>query len=137
MNFILLPASKEFKSVLENLMQFYLYDFSEYVGLDVEKEGLFTPYPHLEDYWREKNSKFPYIIKKEEKFIGFVLVKLIETAERSYFSIAEFFVMKKYRREGIGKGCAFSVFDLHKGDWEVFQRENNKAAPAILDECYQ
>jgi predicted acetyltransferase len=128
MRFILAPASEEYKPVLENLMQFYMYDFSEFVELDVESDGKFTAYPHLEDYWQEGNSKLPYLVKKEEKFIGFVLVKLIETTEGSYFSIAEFFVMKKYRREGIGKAAAFRIFDLHKGGWEVFQRENNTPA---------
>ncbi len=36
--------------------------------------------------------------------------------------------MKKYRREGIGKAIAIQIFDLHKGQWEVFQKESNKPA---------
>src|SRR5258708_33683791 len=71
------------------------------------------------------NHRFPYIIKKDEKYIGFVLVKFIETAERNYFSIGEFFVMRKYRREGIGRSVAAQVFNLHRGQWEVYQKENN------------
>ena len=42
-----------------------------------------------------------------------------------YFSMAEFFIMQKYRREGIGKEAARQLFTLHKGDWQVHQRENN------------
>ncbi|MEJ7588193.1 MAG: GNAT family N-acetyltransferase [Ferruginibacter sp.] len=63
-----------------------------------------------------------------EKYVGFVLVRFIEAKERSYFSVAEFFVMKKYRRAGIGTSIATYVFDLHKGGWEVFQKESNKPA---------
>ena len=128
MSFVLLQASKEDKTAIENLMQFYIYDFTEFIEYDVEDTGLFAPYPHLEDYWREENNKFPYVIKNDDKYVGFVLVKLIESADRRYFSIAEFFIMKKYRRLGIGKAIAVQVFDLHKGQWEVFQKDSNKPA---------
>ncbi|HEU5163893.1 MAG TPA: GNAT family N-acetyltransferase [Chitinophagaceae bacterium] len=128
MNFTLLRASEEYKAVIQNLMQFYIYDFSEYIKYDVEDNGLFAPYPNLNDYWQETSNKFPYIIKKDNKYVGFVLVKLIESQERMYFSIAEFFILKKYRRTGIGKAIAMMVFDLHKGQWEVFQKESNKPA---------
>jgi len=128
MNFTLHRASEEYKAVMQNLMQFYIYDFSEYIKYDVEDNGLFAPYPHLDDYWKETSNKFPYIIKKDDKYVGFVLVRFIETQERMYFSIAEFFILKKYRRIGIGKAIAVMVFDLHKGLWEVFQKESNKPA---------
>jgi predicted acetyltransferase len=36
--------------------------------------------------------------------------------------------MKKYRRTGIGKAVAEQVFNLHKGQWEVYQKESNKPA---------
>ena len=128
MNFKLIKASQEYKDVIKNLMQFYIYDFSEYLKCDVEEDGLFGGYPCLEDYWKEGNHKFPYIIKKGERYVGFALVRFIESEERNYFSIAEFFIMKKYRREGIGKAVAKQIFNLHKGQWEVYQKECNKPA---------
>ena len=108
-------------------MQFYMYDFSEYTRYDVEDNGLFAPYPYLQDYF-EGDNKFPYIITADDKYVGFVLVKFTSSKDRSYFSIAEFFILKKYRHEGIGKAIAIKVFNLHKGQWEVHQRDNNKAA---------
>jgi predicted acetyltransferase len=138
MNYKLIPASKEYRVALQNLMQFYIYDFSEYVNCDVEEDGLFKAYPNLEEYWKVENQRFPYIIKKDESYIGFVLVRFIESTERRYFSIAEFFIMRKYRRKGIGSSVAKEIFDLHKGQWEVYQRENNKPAQVfwtkIIDE---
>jgi len=128
MNFTLLQASNDHKIVMQNLMQFYIYDFSEYVKYDVEDNGLFAPYPDLKDYWEGDNNKFPYIIKKNDKYVGFVLVKFISSKDRSYFSIAEFFILKKYRHEGIGKAVAIKVFNLHKGQWEVYQKDSNKPA---------
>jgi predicted acetyltransferase len=123
----LLYATEEHKEVIKNLMQFYIYDFSEYVNYDVEENGLFSDYPNLDDYWKEAGDKFPYVIKKDGKYVGFALVKVIQS-EKEQFSIAEFFVMKKYRGQGIGKAVAIQLFHLYKGWWEVHQRENNQPA---------
>src|SRR4051794_18723061 len=123
MNIMLIAASSEYRNVIKNLMQLYIYDFSIYIGCDVERDGLFAEYAGLDDYWKEQDHRFPYMIIKEEKYLGFVLVRLIESPERAYFSIAEFFILKKYRRQGIGKMIALQIFDLHHGQWEVFQKE--------------
>ena len=130
MNIQIIKASEAHRQVISNLLQFYMYDFSEYTGNDVEPHGLFGVYPDLEKYWNEEN-RFPYIIKQEEKYIGFVFVRLIVTGERNYFSIAEFFIMRKYRRQGIGRRVAIQILDLHKGQWEIFQMESNKSAQAF------
>ena len=123
----LIKASYQYKEIIRNLMQFYMYDFSEFVNLDVEENGLFVAYKNLVDYWNDEN-RFTYLIQKDKKHIGFVLVRFVEEQQRNYFSIAEFFVMKKYRRKGIGKFIATQIFNSHKGKWEVYQKENNKAA---------
>ncbi len=128
MHFQLIKAAPQHKAVIQNLMQFYMYDFSEFIDIDVEEDGLFAAYKNLDEYWKKDNFMFPYLIQKDGRYVGFALVKFIETAERKCFSIAEFFVMKKYRRGGIGKAAAHQIFDLHKGNWEVFQKESNKPA---------
>ena len=128
MGLTLLQASNEHKIVIQNLMQFYIYDFSEFIRYDVEDNGLFATYPDLNDYWKPDNNKFPYIIKKDDKYAGFVLVKFVSSEDRSFFSMAEFYILKRYRKEGIGKAIALRIFELHKGHWEVFQKESNKPA---------
>ncbi len=137
MTFTLVPAAAADKKIIENLMQFYTYDFSEYIDLDVQADGLFGAYDQLEAYWNGVNSRFPYIIKKDEKYAGFVLVRFIESEKRNYFSIAEFFVMKKYRLLGIGKAVATEVFNLHRGEWEVYQKETNKPAQLFWKKTIQ
>jgi predicted acetyltransferase len=109
-------------------MQFYMYDFSEYTGTDVGPDGFFGGYPFLEEYWKEESNKFPYIIKKDEKYIGFVFVRILDEGGMKYFSIAEFFIMRKYRRKGFGALVAEQVFNLHRGRWEVYQMEANRSA---------
>ena len=128
MQFNLTPASPADKSVISNLMQFYIYDFSEFIDFDVEEDGLFGAYPGLEDYWKDGNDRFPYIIKQNDKYAGFAFVRFIRSNTHSYFSIAEFFILKKYRRKRIGSAVAMELFDMHKGQWEVYQKESNKPA---------
>ena len=123
-NFELVLASNDDIDVIKNLMQFYIYDFSEYIGYDVEKQGLYKAYHGLDEYRKEGAGNFPYIMTKDKKNIGFALVRKHHASEK-YFSIAEFFIMKKYRRFGIGKAAAIHLFTLYKGDWQVQQRENN------------
>ncbi|MUK88298.1 GNAT family N-acetyltransferase [Ornithinibacillus sp. L9] len=126
MSYEIIKASFDNKETLMNLLQFYIYDFSEFIDVHVEENGRFGEYP-LNDYWTEDNH-FPYLIRLNGNYAGFALVKLIETETKSYFSISEFFIMKKYRRAGVGKFVAKDIFRLHKGDWEVFQMEKNEPA---------
>lgn len=39
--------------------------------------------------------------------------------------MSEFFVMKKYRRQGIGKKAAIAVLKKHPGKWELTVHPNN------------
>jgi predicted acetyltransferase len=124
MNIQIIKALEEQRQVISNLLQFYMYDFSEYTGHDTESTGLFGVYPDLEKYWHD-GDRFPYLIKNDEKEIGFVFVRHIIAGERNYFSVSEFFIMRKYRRKGIGRQVAEQVLELHKGHWEIFQMESN------------
>jgi predicted acetyltransferase len=40
-------------------------------------------------------------------------------------NIAELYVKKEFRKNGIGKMISFRVFDLFKGNWEVRQIKEN------------
>jgi predicted acetyltransferase len=67
------------------------------------------------------------LIYANSKIAGFVLVNAYTCLEENAGakSIAEFFVMRKYRRRGIGKQAAFLVFDMFPGKWEVRQIRSN------------
>ena len=45
--------------------------------------------------------------------------------------MAEFFVMRKYRRQGVGRTAACAVFDRFTGAWEIRQRQDNLDATAF------
>jgi predicted acetyltransferase len=126
--FTLSPALPEDKLVFENLMHLYLYDFSEYTEDDVNEQGRFVD-EHLERYWIEPN-RYPFLFIVGNHYAGFVLVRDFpdpETGEMVH-SIAEFFVMKKYRRQKFGKQMAWQIFDRFPGRWHVAQEEKNVPA---------
>lgn len=124
------PASPSDKQILRNLMELYLHDFSEYENSDVDEHGLFG-YERLDHYWTEP-ERHPFLIRVDGKLAGFVLVRDMHPQDQPVtHSIAEFFVMRKYRRQGIGRQAAFAIFDLFPGQWNVCQEEANLPAQAF------
>jgi predicted acetyltransferase len=120
-------ASKAQKPLIERLMQLYLYDFSEIEGGDVGQDGLFEhPRLLLESYWSDP-SRHPFLVHAAENIAGFALVNTYTCLEenRDARSIAEFFVLRKYRRKGIGRKAAFAVFEAFPGKWEIRQTRGN------------
>ncbi|MDC0764850.1 hypothetical protein POF51_29450 [Brevibacillus sp. AG] len=69
-NYEIKRATLDEKETLSNLLQFYIYDFSEFMDLQIEDNGKFGEYP-LNEYWTDC-SRFPYLISLNEKIAGFV-----------------------------------------------------------------
>lgn len=126
MNIEIYPAPVEQKSVLRNLMELCSHDYSEYNGEDVDEHGLFG-YPYLDHYWTEPD-RFPFLVKVDGKWAGFVLVRRLAEMETPTHSIAEFFVLRKYRRKGVGRITALYIFDQFPGQWLVGQEQDNHPA---------
>lgn len=121
----------EQKHVLGQLMQMYLYDFSEIDGDDVNESGEF-PYRWLDHYWTE-SGRSPFLVYSDGHIAGFVLVRTISMAGQGLDakSVAEFFIMRKYRRIGLGRKAALHVFDRFRGAWEVRQTRANLPAQSF------
>jgi predicted acetyltransferase len=122
----LVRASVKEKVVLQRMMELYLYDFSELEDMDLNADGSYE-YPYLDDYWTEE-TRHPFIIRVAGKLAGFVLVRQLATEPNAVQSIAEFFVMRKYRRLGVGRQAARTVFDRFPGSWEIGVLRSNTGA---------
>ena len=130
MNIEIQPASMHDKSVLRNLMELYQHDLSEYDGTDVDEHGLYG-YKYLGNYWTEP-GRYPFLVIVSGKLAGFVLVRTVDSQEKGVIhTIAEFFVLRKYRRQGIGRQVAHQIFDLFPGQWSVYQEEGNLPAQSF------
>jgi len=114
------------KPILRHLLYLCLYDYSEFTGEDIGEDGLFH-YDYLDYYWKEP-GRYAFLIRVAGHLAGFVLVRTFEENGKTIQSIAEFFVMRKYRRQGIGQKAAFWVFDNLPGCWRVGQEAGNLPA---------
>jgi len=121
-------VAQEDKQLLSRLMELYRYDCSQYDNSRLNRHGLFG-YKYLDHYWTEK-GRHPFLIMADGMIAGFVLVSdiccLCAPGEAS--SVSEFFVMRGFRRKGVGRAAAVSVFRMYPGKWEVVQHPDNKAS---------
>ncbi len=107
------------KPILRQLLELYEYDMSEFEGRDVGPHGLYG-YRYLDNYWTEPD-RHPYLILVQEQIAGFALVNRHGVSGEDRWAVAEFFVLKKYRGQGVGEYAATHIFDLWRGPWEVTQ----------------
>jgi len=124
-----IEASRDQQPVLERLMQIYLYEFSAIEGFDVGGDGLFEYQAcALDCYWAEADRS-PFLIYIDDRLAGFAMVNAYTVLDenKGARSIAEFFVMGRYRRKGVGKRVAFDIFDRFRGKWEVREIQDNDA----------
>ncbi|MBI2599754.1 GNAT family N-acetyltransferase [Candidatus Daviesbacteria bacterium] len=126
MDIKIIPVEEKDKQILANLLELYEYDFSEFSNLDLNEDGRYG-YKYLNNYWQEKD-RHPFFIKVGGKLAGFVLINKHTYLSNSANAIAEFFILKKYRRGGIGQTVARQIFDMFPGKWEVTQTNQNREA---------
>jgi len=119
-------------SVLENLMQLYKYDFSEFEEEDVEPSGRF-PFIGFSSFFAERDPH-AYLIRVDGNLAGFALAyrsDAFRDPEEAVWWMHEFFVMRKYRKQGVGERVATQLFDNLGGTWEVGQVPTNVGALAF------
>jgi len=117
-------ATIDDKPIVAQLLELYAHDFSEFAKADVDETGRFG-YRWLDNYWTE-TERHPFLIRVDGRLAGVVLVR----AGRPH-DMAEFFVMRKYRRAGVGRDAARAVFAMFPGEWQVRQQASNPAATAF------
>lgn len=124
-------ALRSQQAILDNLFQLYHYDFSAIVGADVGADGRYQSAP-LDRYW-EQSGHVPFLFRVDTALAGFALVRQGSriTDNPAVFDVSEFFVLRKYRRRGIGARAAADVFDTLGGPWEVRQLPANTDATAF------
>lgn len=118
----------ERREVIDHLMQFYLYDFTQYLNIEVNDNGLFPAYPGLDSYWSSGDDKVVFLIKVSNRPAGFALIDQLHNSSEGKYYMTEFFIMKKYRRGGVGTWAAHELFNQFKGSWKVTQVKSNTSA---------
>jgi predicted acetyltransferase len=125
----IVEAGVELKPVVLNLCAYYIYDFTEFLGVRCGDDGLFRT-GIWEKYWSEPR-RWAFLIRVDAEPAGFVLVGPDGTQADSQYDMGEFFIMRKFRGRGLGQQVAFNIFGRFPGRWEVRTVVPNKPALAF------
>ena len=98
-------------------------DFSEIEDTPIAADGRFHQLDTVE-------FDHGYLITANGKLAGFALVRHTSSVgpETGLWSMREFFIMRAYRRRGLGRTAARLVIGQHPGAWEVTETPNNLSA---------
>jgi predicted acetyltransferase len=113
--------------LLRNLFEFYLHDMSEWLHFDTGADGSYSY--DTSALWAKGHDI--YLAKVGDSIAGFALVG---SAARwlgniGAHEIVEFFVLRRFRRSGIGQQMAERLWSAYPGEWLVRVLESN--VPAI------
>jgi Predicted acetyltransferase len=120
----ILRAEEGDRAVMRRLLELYQYDFSEFDSRDVDANGEYG-YPCVDHYWTEA-SRHPFLFRVDGHWAGLALVRTGPPTD-----MAEFFVLRKYRRAGVGRRAAAEIFRLFPSEWTVRQQRRNAAATSF------
>lgn len=104
----------EHKVDFQRIFQTYLKELSIYTDAKAV-DGIFA-YPYFDAYWGEE-GRWPYwLVGKDGQIGGFALVR---KAEDGIFQMAEFNVVKAWRRMGLGAYLLEALMAKYEGKWSV------------------
>lgn len=121
-------ATPDMAPMLSNLLELYVHDLSEIFPVELGPEGRFG-YEKLPLYWADPAVRHAFLIKHGSHVAGFVFATrgspVSENPED--LDVAEFFVLRAYRRSGIGRQAAMALWDSVPGYWVVRVAEANRS----------
>jgi predicted acetyltransferase len=124
----LVPAERDQEPILANLLELYIHDFSEFHDRAIGAQGRFG-YEDLPLYWTDPDRR-PFLVRMNGKLAGLVFVRRERTdsGKETVWDMAEFFILRGFRRRGLGTRVAHEVWKQIPGRWQVRVMESNAAA---------
>lgn len=110
---------------LQQMLELYQYELSDIWHQELDAEGR---YGYDLRKHRQGLECFAYVALKDGVHAGFALVSPAWVTRTQGLWMEQFFVLKRYRRSGLGRAFARHVLASHPGPWEVGQMTANAAA---------
>jgi predicted acetyltransferase len=106
--------------LLGNLLELYTHDMSAVFDVILGPDGRFG-YPHLESYLSGVGDRFAFLIRYRKAVAGFALVTRGSPVaeEPDVLDLAEYFVLRRFRRVGLGSAAAGLLWDRLPAVWTV------------------
>ena len=118
---------------LANLLELYIHDVCDvFPSVELAENGRFG-YSKLPLYWAEPERRFAFLIRYGEGVAGFALATRGSpvATDPDTLDVAEFFVVRKFRRFGVGREAARLLWQALPGAWTVRVAERNQRALAF------
>jgi predicted acetyltransferase len=113
-------ATPDMAPLLANLLELYSHDLSGIFAVELGPDGRFG-YAKLPLYWQHRDERFAFLVKHGERIAGFALATRGSpaTGDDQDLDVAEFFVLRAFRRTGVGRRAAALLWDTVPGRWVV------------------
>jgi predicted acetyltransferase len=148
--FILKEVVEADYTLIQNLIRFYVYDMAEHTGWHCPADGLYggcDDQPHYfgrlppdpGERWPEDWTGQGFKILVGDEIAGFCLLRFYAGPDQAdgenINDVGEFFVLRKFRRQGLGTAVAHAAFARYSGPWQVRQMPDNIPAQAFWRHC--
>ena len=120
------PAQRDELQTIENLMQFYMYDFSQWLPLKLGEHGFFS-IQQKHDYWRNPATQ-PFLIRVDGELAGFVTVDNDTHIDGAEHNIGYFFLTRRFRGQGVAQFVVSALLSRLPGQWQIFHIDANLPA---------
>lgn len=113
---------------LQQMLELYQYELSDIWPQDTDAQARYGY-----DLERHRLGKYfhAHVALTGSQYAGFALVCPARVTRSQGCWMEQFFVLKRFRRQGVGFALARHVLDHHPGAWEVGQMTANTAAQAF------
>jgi predicted acetyltransferase len=118
-------ATPQYRTLLRQLYELYCHDFSPMTLVDLGDDGYWTADDFLNPW---PNDIHIYLIKVDGQWAGFAWIAFgsyIDPHVTTHLLMDEFFVLRRYRRRGVGEWAAIWLFNQYPGTWEVGEIPEN------------
>lgn len=160
MDIQILDATEQDFPIVQNLVRFYVYDMSETMGWPCPENGLYGGCDDLPEYWWTSSTPeelesitqkltitipynmhfdrwpagyqgHPFMVRVDDELAGFAMIKQMGANDEADYDMGEFFIVRKFRRKGVGRTVAYYLFNRFPGIWQVRQMIAHKPAQAF------
>ncbi|WP_454190861.1 GNAT family N-acetyltransferase [Paenibacillus sp. Marseille-Q7038] len=136
MKVVIIKATLSDRTLIENLLQLYIYDFTEYTDASIGENGLYQIMLDFESYWSDDHDNCSYVINVNDEIAGFMMTKEKDETGNCHV-LFHFFILRKFRRMGIGRKAAACLLKGSNRTWELYQLESNIPAQKFWDQIIE
>jgi len=112
--------------LLRNLFELYIHDMAQWFDIELKADGTYSY--DTTKVWSKGWAA--YVARMGGAIAGFGLIASAEEwiGEQGVSDVREFFVIRRYRRNGLGRKMAETLWNQRPGEWLVRVLEENTPA---------